>query len=132
MRAVIDLAVQPGSGLVQLHDIAARQEIPEKYLEQLLRALKTGGVVLATRGSRGGYHLARPATDLSVLDVLQAIDGPLGGDDPPPARGSSAYVVQALWDELTAGLSGILSRLSVADLAERYLTERASSEDWII
>lgn len=132
MRAAIDLATQPGTGLVQLRDIAERQAIPEKYLEQLLRALKTGGVVLATRGSRGGYQLARSAQELSVLDVLQAIDGPLGGDDGAPSRGSSAFVVAALWEELTAGLSATLAKLSVADLAERYRCERASSEDWII
>jgi Rrf2 family protein len=139
LRAVIDLAVESASGRVQLREIAARQAVPEKYLEQLLRLLKTAGVVHATRGSRGGYQLARPASELSLLTVFEAVEGPVSVEDEgaaAPGAGAApsggAGVVRLWWVEITDGLRRELSRVTVAELARRYQQARRSQDDWII
>ena len=135
LRAVIDLAIESDGGRVQLREIAARQAIPEKYLEQLLRLLKTAGVVHATRGSRGGYQLAKAADELTVLAVFEAVEGPLGAEESDgmgAGRGDGALVVRAFWEELTDGLRAQLGALTAAQLAERYRRLRSSHDDWVI
>jgi Rrf2 family iron-sulfur cluster assembly transcriptional regulator len=131
LRAAVDLTHESGAGLVQLREIAQRQAIPDKYLEQLLRALKTAGVVVATRGARGGYQLARPADEITVLAIFEAVDGPLAGEEPAPI-GGCARTVAALWDDVTGGLRDQLAGLSLAQLAARDRHERSSRDDWVI
>ncbi len=131
LLALVDLAVAGRSERVQLRDIAARQAIPEKYLEQLLRPLRTAGVVVSTRGSRGGYELAREPAEIALLDVWEAVEGPLSGDEEPaPTPGSRA--VRALWARLAGHLEGELRQVSLADLAEAYRRQRRTGDDWVI
>ena len=132
VRAAIDLALEGHDGLVQLREIAARQAIPEKYLEQLLRALKTAGVVVATRGSRGGYQLSRPAEQISLLSVFEAVEGPIQGEESPDDSQSAASVVQECWDEMTAGLKAQFARVSIAELAGRYRGRLDQGQHWVI
>jgi len=132
VRATIDLALEGHDGLVQLREIAARQAIPEKYLEQLLRALKTAGVVVATRGSRGGYQLSRPAEQISLLAVFEAVEGPIHGEETTDDAQSAAAVVQECWDEMTAGLKSQFERVSIAELAARYRGRLDQGQHWVI
>lgn len=132
VRAAIDLALQGQDGLVQLREIAARQAIPEKYLEQLLRALKTAGVVVAMRGSRGGYQLARPADQITLLAVFEAVEGPIMGEETLDDSQSAAAVVQECWDQMTAGLKAQFARVSVAELAARYRGRLDQGQHWVI
>src|SRR5262245_28322897 len=81
-RAMIDLALRYGDGPVQSADIAVRQGIPEAYLEQLLTALRKAGLVRSTRGPHGGHELARAPAEMSLLEVVSALEGPLGPDGP--------------------------------------------------
>src|SRR5919201_1600088 len=76
-RAMIDLALRYGEGPVQSADIAARQGIPEAYLEQLLTALRKAGLVRSTRGPHGGHELARPPAEIRFAEVIAALEGPL-------------------------------------------------------
>src|SRR3972149_2721348 len=75
IRAVLDLALQRERGLTPIQEIAARQGIPQRYLEQGLPALKRAGLLGYKRGSTGGYHLTRPADAITVGDVLRAVEG---------------------------------------------------------
>ena len=75
LRALIDLAVHESEGAVSAQSIAERQELSESYLEQLIRSMKRAGLVASVRGAGGGYHLARPASEISVGDILRALEG---------------------------------------------------------
>lgn len=75
LRAMIDLAVHDSEGAVSAQSIAERQDLSERYLEQLIRAMKKAGLVESIRGAGGGFRLARPADQISVGDVLRALEG---------------------------------------------------------
>ena len=75
LRAMIDLAQYSEQEAVSISSIAQRQKISESYLEQLVAKLKKAGLVISIRGAAGGYRLARPASDISVGDVLRALEG---------------------------------------------------------
>src|SRR6266542_3381194 len=72
---MLDLALHREGGLTPIQEIARRQAIPQRYLEQVLLALKRAGLLTSKRGSAGGYHLTRPPEDLTVGDVLRAVEG---------------------------------------------------------
>src|SRR5262245_65814090 len=72
---MLDLALHRDRGLTPIQAIAARQAIPQRYLEQVLLALKRAGLLTSRRGSAGGYHLTRPPEDITVGDVLRAVEG---------------------------------------------------------
>src|SRR5207245_2153738 len=75
IKAVLDLALHDGRGLIPIQEIAARQAIPQRYLEQVLLALKRAGLLTSKRGATGGYHLTRAAEAITVGAVLRAVEG---------------------------------------------------------
>src|SRR2546421_4716787 len=75
IKAMLDLAMHRGRTLVPIQEIAARQAIPQRYLEQVLLALKRAGLLTSKRGSTGGYHLTKAPDDITVGAVLRAVDG---------------------------------------------------------
>src|SRR2546428_11308318 len=77
IMAVLDLALANGSAPVQAKAIADRQGIPLRFLEHILSALKHAGLVESERGAHGGYRLAKPASEIRIGDVIQAVDGPI-------------------------------------------------------
>ena len=76
-HAIIELASRMGEGPVQSADIAARQKIPEAYLDQLLVSLRRAGIVRSSRGPHGGHELARDPKELTLGDVVTALEGPV-------------------------------------------------------
>ncbi len=77
VTAMVDVAMEEGGGPVSLATIAARQELPLAYLEQLFGKLRKAGLVKSCRGAAGGYILAHKSADLSILDIIAAVDTPL-------------------------------------------------------
>lgn len=77
LRAMVDLAVHDRGGPIFIADIARRQDIPRRFLENILIELRRGGLVISHRGKNGGYALARPAETLTFAQIIRAIDGPL-------------------------------------------------------
>ncbi|MBI4593683.1 MAG: Rrf2 family transcriptional regulator [Candidatus Rokubacteria bacterium] len=75
IKAVLDLAMHYGRGLVPIQEIAARQRIPQRYLEQVLLAIKRAGLLESKRGAAGGYHLTKPPEQITVGAVLRAVEG---------------------------------------------------------
>jgi Rrf2 family iron-sulfur cluster assembly transcriptional regulator len=102
VNALIDLALRRPGGPVVLASVAARQHISLSYLEQLFGQLRRSGLVEATRGPGGGYALARPAAEVSVADIVAAVDGPL-----PIDRGPSAALWRSLHQSLLKQMAGI-------------------------
>ena len=128
LRALIDLgiAAEVGRPLVQVSELAEKERIPVKFLEQIMQLLKEEGFVESRRGKFGGYRLARPAAKITVGSVVRVIDGPLA---PIGCVSHSAYEKCSCPDEVHCGLrmlmldvrnaiAGILDRYSLDDVVE--------------
>jgi len=126
LRAVIELAAA-GDGPIKGERIAQAQEIPLKFLENILGDLRHAGIVRSQRGVEGGYWLARPAEEISVADVVRAVEGPIAnvrGVGPETVEYlGSAERLQDVWIAVRANLRAVLERVSVADVARGELPE---------
>jgi Rrf2 family protein len=127
IRAALDLALAPGTAPVQAKAIADRQDIPVKFLEHILRALRNAGIVQSSRGIHGGYRLVKPAEEIRLGDVIQAVEGPLSATNRGALRhrngnGHSAShetLVQTVWGEVKGSILDSLNRTTLADLCRR-------------
>ena len=104
-------------------DLAARGQIPPRFLDDVLRLLRAAGLVKSVRGSGGGWQLARPAASITAADVMRAVDGPLAsvrGVRPHElaAAGEPDYLV-GLWVAVRSVIRSVLEDVTIADLAER-------------
>ena len=125
VRAAAELAAAEGDGPVKGERIATAQDIPLKFLENILSELRTAGIVASRRGAEGGYWLDRPAADVSVADVLRAVEGPLAsirgtGPERLEYQGAAAALPR-MWVALRANLRTVLEGVSLADLASGEL-----------
>jgi Rrf2 family iron-sulfur cluster assembly transcriptional regulator len=111
--AVLDLAEHRNQGLVQIKEIVKRKQIPKNYLEQIFNRLTKQGVVVSVRGSRGGYALAREPGQLSLVRVMEALDGQI-----ELKRGAQPEALWQLLDEAEHKLRNHLD-ISLADLLVR-------------
>lgn len=122
VTAMIDLALHAGTGPVTLADISVNQGISLSYLEQLFAALRHKGLVRGVRGPGGGYYLARPAAEVSIADIICAVDEWVeftrcGGRE--NCRGGQSCLTHQLWDQLSDEIFDFLSGISLGDLVER-------------
>ena len=117
-RAVVDLAERYNQGPVQSSDIAGRQAIPEAYLEQLLTVLRKSGLIRSTRGPHGGHQLARPPVEITVADIVRALEGPLVAPTSRDGNGASSGI-REVWQEVVAAAQRILESTTIQDLVER-------------
>lgn len=119
---MLDLAEHAGLGPVQSHEIARRQQIPEPYLNQLLALVRKAGLVVSRRGPGGGHLLARPASDVTLAELVAALEGPFWSTDEAPGEpswGSRSLGLQEVLREVAEATECILSRVTLADIAER-------------
>jgi len=136
VRAAVELAVLPDSHR-NAESIAQAQDIPQKFLQTILCDLRRAGIVASRRGVDGGYRLGMPAKDISVADVVRAVDGPLAtvrGERPQDLSYSGATeALRPLWVAMRASVRGVLENVTLADLAARKLPARvrriAESDD---
>ena len=118
LAALADLAAHAGQGAVPLRDVAARQGISEKYLESIVKSLADASLVSGTRGKGGGYELARPADETTVLEVLECVEGDLAvAEDAEVGATGVQLRAAALFDEAQQAVESILSATTVAELA---------------
>jgi Rrf2 family protein len=121
LRAMIELATwdqeHPGEHLVQIKDLAKRQKIPAKFLEQILLSLKNAGLLQSKMGVGGGYYLARSASEISLSQIVRVLDGPLA---PIRCVSQMAYEPCGCPDEKTCGLRMVMSdvRNAIAEILE--------------
>ena len=123
VRAAVELAA--AGELVTAEHIAQAQGIPLNFLENILRDLRRGGIVDSRRGQQGGYTLARPAAEISVADVIRAVEGPLANVRGHPPEDleydGSAAKLRDVWVALRASVRSVLERVTLADLARGEL-----------
>jgi Rrf2 family protein len=124
LRAAAELAAA-GGGPVKREAISSAQGIPPKFLENILGDLRQARLVRSQRGAEGGYWLARPAEEITVADVMRAVDGPLvgvRGERPEEvAYGGAAESLQQVWIALRANLRAVVEEVTIADLASGKL-----------
>jgi Rrf2 family protein len=133
VRAIFDIAYHgqdsPQAEAAQARDIARREDIPLRYLEQIFQDLKRAGLVESKRGPRGGYYLKRASTEITLAEVVRALQGPieetflLEEDEhnaaPAGQAASSRQVTAGLWKELADHVSSWFAGVTVADLVKR-------------
>ena len=120
LRALLDLAVQPPGKPAQSREIAARQEIPESYLNQLLVVLRRAGLVRSVRGATGGYVIGKDARQISAREVVQALHGEEFLTEPGGRRDASPtdWALRNLHGRVAGALQRELERTSLADLVQ--------------
>lgn len=133
LLAAIDLACSFGGGPVSAREVAERRNIPPRFLEQLFVALRRAGLVSAIRGARGGFTLTRDPESISVLDVVEALEGPLTASVCDSERGSicgqaGTCAAAPVWARATAALRDVFATTTIADLAGDQTRYDASSE----
>ncbi len=125
--ALLEMATHYESGEpMQIRQIAAQQDIPDRYLEQLLATLRRGGIVKSQRGSKGGYLLAREPWKISVFDILECLEGldiKTLEDDTNPKSVDSA-IVEEIWQEARQAANAVLQKYSLQDLCEQRDSRR--------
>jgi Rrf2 family protein len=127
LRAAAELSAAENTGPLKAERISDAQDIPIKFLESILLELKHAGIVRSQRGPDGGYTLARPAAEISLADVIRAVDGPLAnvrGDRPENVayRGAAVRLTD-VWIAVRASLRHVLESTSLADLSDGQLPD---------
>src|SRR4051812_36991122 len=131
VRAVVELSNSSQSSPRKVDDVAQAQGIPVSFLENILTQLRSSGIVRSQRGPEGGYWLAQPANEVSLADIIRAVEGPLVG-----VRGQrpeeieyvgSAEALQSVWIALRANLRKVLESVTVADVAAGKLPRDISA-----
>ncbi len=129
VRLMVQLGQRFGTGPASLADVAADEELPRAYLEQLVVSLRDAGLVASTRGARGGYELTRNPSEIRMSAVLRALEGPIAPmvcatDDPEHALlcdRSSRCTVNVLWVRVRDAITGALDSMTLADLVPQRL-----------
>lgn len=124
MRAMLDIAVNGEDGLVLLKDIAERQAISKRYLEHMMTLLRNSGLVVAERGASGGYRLSRPASEIRLDEVFEALEGELSPVEclrnPSVCDRTEDCVARELWCEMTDAMKNVLEAKTLEDLKKRW------------
>ena len=107
IRALAELARTGGAGPVPIGELARRRDVPVQFLEQLFAVLRRAGILRSQRGVKGGYSFARTPQEITVLEVTELLDGPVGHD------------AESVFAEAAAAARNVLGRTTIADLADR-------------
>ena len=136
LRAMIDLAQYSEQEAVSISSIAQRQKISESYLEQLVAKLKKAGLVISIRGAAGGYRLARPASDISVGDVLRALEGDVRAvictaQTEEGCEGEELCVTKYVWQSINESIEKTVDEMMIDQLVaeSRKAQEKAKNHD---
>ncbi|MBQ4488690.1 MAG: Rrf2 family transcriptional regulator [Ruminobacter sp.] len=123
LRLIIELAKAPAGVPVRLRELAEKQEISEKYSEQIISLLRRGGIVLAKRGTQGGYDLARDPKKITVGEILRLTEGDLSPvpcleNNGEPCERKNSCATYMLWSKLKESIDNVVDNITIADLAE--------------
>lgn len=137
VAAMYELALRHGSGPISLKSIAANQDISEHYLEQLICTLRNAGFVSSTRGSQGGYILAKDPAEITVGDIITVMEGPIAlvdcllsdAETNSYCKKAGACVTRNVWAKVCDSINAVLDSITLADLcSEEKKKERVQDE----
>jgi Rrf2 family protein len=121
VRAAVELAATPGERPVKAERIATAQEIPLNFLENILGELRHAGIVRSHRGAEGGFRLARAADQVTIADIIRAVEGPLasvrGGPPEETSYPGASAALPRVWIAVRANLREVVEHVTVADVA---------------
>ena len=134
VRALMELALEDCSSPLGVYEVARRQHIPERFLEQIFGDLRRAGILESHRGAHGGFCFFVPPEEITVLDVVELLDGEIR-----PARcsaGGTCYIADSplcttskIWDEARVALEGVFGRYTIAEIAAEERENRAARSD---
>ena len=135
LRLMLDLALNSPDQYVTIKSISERQDISNKYLEQIITALSRAGYVKSIRGAQGGYKLARPAEEYTVGMVLRLIEGSLApvacmDDTPNKCPRSNDCVTLDIWKKLNDPINDVVDNITLADLVNQHKTKLMSDNNY--
>jgi len=120
---MLELACHYGEGPIELKEIAKRENISLKYLEQVIVPLRTAGLVKSARGSKGGYFLAKPPSEVYLKDLVQILEGPLNLieclNDPKVCQKVPYCVTRDIWKEVSDAIDRIFHSVTLGDMVQR-------------
>lgn len=123
LRLMVELAMSWGRGVTLLKDVSRAEDISEKYLGQIIIPLRSAGLVISQRGSHGGYTLARSPREITVKDVVEAIEGKVCPapcvEDPGECSRAAACVASLVWRKLGRDIEKSMASFTLADLARQ-------------
>ncbi|NJP08026.1 MAG: Rrf2 family transcriptional regulator [Chloroflexaceae bacterium] len=124
LRALFDLAQHYGEGPIQSEHIACRQGIPVNYLNQMLVTLRRAGLIDSLRGPQGGHMLTRSPDQITLMEALSALEGPLiandtARDDLVPTQPDDSVMIREIWDALRHNIATFLQNITLEDLCQR-------------
>jgi Rrf2 family protein len=121
---MVDLALHQDDGPVPLQVLAREQSIPERYLAKIIQDLRRSGLIRSVRGAHGGYALSRPPAEVTLLDVWEALEGPLRPveclENGARCEMEDDCVTRAVWDRMAENMVGVLQSENLAGLVKRY------------
>ncbi|MCI6629230.1 MAG: Rrf2 family transcriptional regulator [Lachnospiraceae bacterium] len=132
VRVMLDLAINNTGEYIKVKDIAARQEISEKYLEQIISVLNKAGYVRSVRGAQGGYKIARDPKEYTIGMILRLTEGSLNpvsclDDDVNECERCDTCETLAVWKDLAKAINNVVDGVTIADLVERHQERVAGS-----
>ena len=131
LRLMLDLALTGTDVPVSLRDVAARQDISDKYLEQIVTPLARAGLVRSVRGAGGGYLLTRSPERYTVGEILRILEGSLApvscAEDGACCGRAENCVTMEVWEQIAAAVAGVVDHITLSDLVTRYY-EKAGTE----
>jgi Rrf2 family cysteine metabolism transcriptional repressor len=127
-RAMVVLGSHYGKGPIELREIAKQEDISLKYLEQVIIPLRTGGLVKSIRGSKGGYSLAKPPSEICLNDLIEILEGPLNLvdclRDSKSCQRASLCATRDVWKEVSEALEKIFLSTTLEDMVNRSMEKK--------
>jgi len=127
-RAMLELSLHYKKGQLHIRDISQAQDIPERFLEQILLMLKRAGYLRSKKGQKGGYYLAKPPSEISVAEIIRVMDGPLAPIDCVSVTAHEVCArerfcsLRLLWKEVRDSIAQILEKTTFEDLVRRTVS----------
>lgn len=122
-RAMLELASHYGEGPIELKEIAEKEEISLKYLEQVIIPIRTAGYVKSVRGSKGGYILAKPPSEIYLSELVEILDGPVHLveciNNPTACLKSPHCVTRDIWKEVSESINHLFRSITLEDMVRR-------------
>ena len=129
-RAILELASRYGEGPIELKEIAKKENISLKYLEQVIIPLRSAGLVKSVRGSKGGYSLAKPPSEICLNDLVEILEGPINLVEclrnPTACQRSSSCVTRDIWKEVSEATYKIFHSVTLEEMVSRRKEKEGS------
>jgi Rrf2 family protein len=135
LRAMLDMAAYYGQGLIESSDIASRQYIPEQYLDQILVALRKEGLIKSVRGPKGGHMLAKPPGQITMGQVMAALEGYVAPmeclPNPDFCKLAPGCALREVWQKIDSMTQQLLNTTTIEELAQRHKIENSETMYYI-